>query len=98
MLRRLADVIVRSPQLPWKDHGDWERFQNTGRKQTSVPSLFFLHKKEDAQNCRPDNLTSVLGKVLEITLMESISMYVKDKKVIVSSQHGFTKKGEKLFN
>jgi len=48
-------------------------------------------KKEDPGNYRPVSLISILGKVMEQLILEVIIKEVKEKKVIRSSQHGFTK-------
>ncbi|KAK4813196.1 hypothetical protein QYF61_017631 [Mycteria americana] len=48
-------------------------------------------KKEDPGRYRPVSLPSTLGKVLEQLILRTISRHMKDKKVIRSSQHGFTK-------
>ena len=51
---------------------------------------FKKNKKEYLGNCRPVSLTSVPVKVMEQLIMETISKHMKDKKVIGSSQRGFT--------
>jgi len=61
-----------------------------GRK-ASVTSVFKKGKKEDPGNYRPVSLTSIPGMVMEKLILEVIIKQVEEKKVIRSSQHGFTK-------
>ena len=68
-------------------HGDWERFLKTGREQT--PLLPSSRARGKVQGTTV-SLTSVLAKVKEKMLLETISKHMKDKKVR-SSQHKFTK-------
>jgi len=61
------------------------------RKANVIP-IFKEGKKDDSGNCRLLSLTSVPGKVIEQISLETISTHMKDKKVIRSTQHGFTKR------
>ena len=57
----------------------------------NVTPVFKKGKKGDPGNYRPVSLTSVPGKVLEQLVLDAISKQVEEKKVMRSSQHGFTK-------
>ena len=47
-------------------------------------------------NYRPVSLTSMPGKVMEQLVLDAISKKLEEQKVIMNSQHGFTK--EKSFS
>jgi len=53
--------------------------------------MFKKGKKEDPGNYRLVSLTSIPGKVMEQLILQVIIQQVEEKKVIRSSQHGFTK-------
>ncbi|KAK4828723.1 hypothetical protein QYF61_000714 [Mycteria americana] len=61
------------------------------QKKASVTPVFQKGKKEDLGNRRPVSLFSGHEKVVEEVILETISKHMKDRKVIRSSQHGFTK-------
>lgn len=57
------------------------------RSKSNVMSIFKKDKEEDLRNCKFVNLTSVLGKKMELRILENISEHIKVKKVIWNSQH-----------
>jgi len=90
VLRELADVIAVPLSIIF------ERSWRTGEvpedwRKASVTPVFKKGKKEDPGNYRPVSLTSIPGKVMEQLILEVIMKQVEEKKVIRSSQHGFTK-------
>jgi len=90
VLRELTDVIAEPLSIVS------ERSWRTGEvpedwRKTNVTPIFKKGKKEDTGNYRPVSLTSIPGKVLEQLILEVIIKQVEEKKVIRSSQHGFTK-------
>lgn len=87
VLRKLPDAIVRSLFIifEWSWHlgevpEDWKRTNIT---------IFEKGKKEDLWNYRLDNLTSVTGKVMQKSLLDTISTHMEAKKVARSHQQGF---------
>jgi len=63
-----------------------------------VAPIFKKGKKEDPGKYRPASLTSIPGKMMEQLILEVIIKQVEEKKVIGSSQHGFTKGNSCLTN
>ncbi|KAK4828703.1 hypothetical protein QYF61_000541 [Mycteria americana] len=62
---------------------DWQK--------ANVTLTFKKGKKEDLGNYRVANLTLISGNVMEQILLKTTARHMKDKMVIGSSQHGFTK-------
>lgn len=56
-----------------------------------ITPIFKEGKKKYSWSNRPVCLTLVPGKVVEQILLDAMPKPRKDKKVIVSSQHGFTR-------
>lgn len=68
-----------------------------GRKKKKITPIFRKNKKEDLVSYRLVSFTLIIGKAME-KILESISKDMKDKKVIRSSQHRFTKRKSCLTN
>ena len=90
VLRELVNVIAELLSIIF------ERSWRTGEvpedwRKANVTPVFKKGKKEDPGNYRPVSLTSIPGKVMEQLILEVINKQVEEKKVIRSSQRGFTK-------
>ena len=62
-------------------------------RKANVTSVFKKGKKEDVGKYRPVSLTSIPGKVMKRLVLDAISKQLEEKKVIRSSQRGFTRGG-----
>src|SRR6266496_2658448 len=67
-------------------------------KNAGITPLFKKGKKSDPQNYRPISLTSLVCKVLESLIKDSILSHLNKFSLIRSSQHGFTKNRSCLTN
>lgn len=52
--------------------------------------LFFL-RRDDPRNYQPFSLISVLEKIMDQNLIESMLRHVEERVVMWDNQHGFTK-------
>ncbi|KAJ7406581.1 RNA-directed DNA polymerase from mobile element jockey-like protein [Willisornis vidua] len=60
--------------------------------------LFEKGKKEDPGNYQAVSLISIPGKMMEHLILEAISKHMEDKKVIRSTQYGFSKGKSRFTN
>ena len=60
-------------------------------KEARVSPLFKKGKKDKPENYRPVSLTSIIGKILESIIKDSLVKHLDTHKLIRNSQHGFTK-------
>ena len=92
VLRELAEMISEPLSIIF------DRSWRTGEvpedwRIASVTSVFKKGKKEDVGKYRPVSLTSIPGKVMKRLVLDAISKQLEEKKVIRSSQRGFTRGG-----